>query len=267
MEHQAFTDLILDYLRGELSPEAKTAFEQHILNNPEAKQEFELLSQTWTGLEKEVEPSEHMDHNFYAFLDTEVQKQPAPQPSLWERINIFLDEASIRITAKQFALSLAMLLMGIFIGSQFTQTDTVPSQILSSSQEETEAIRSELVMLLIDQPSASKRLQAVNEANKLNAATELIIQALLKTLNNDPNANVRLASLESLANYTDIPAVREGLATSIVHQQAPLVQIALAELMVELQEKGAIESMKKLLERPEIDQTVKQKIEESILQI
>lgn len=267
MNQQVFTDSILDYIKGELSSEEEREFEQYIQAHPEASGEVEAMKQTWLNLDEYPAPSKNMDQAFYALLDEELQKQVPPRVSIWQRINTFLDEASIRITAKQFALSMSLLALGVYIGSQINRPNLVPSQVLSSSQEETEAIRSELVMLLIDQPSASKRLQAVNEANKLNGVTELIIQALLKTLNHDPNPNVRLASLESLANYADIPAVREGLATSISNQRSPLVQIALAELMVNLQEKGAIESMKKLLEQPEIDQTVKQKIEESILQI
>jgi len=47
-------------------------------------------------------------------------------------------------------------------------------------------------------------------------------------------------------------------------QDSPLVQIALADLMVALQEKASVESMKQLLEQPNIDRTVKQKLQESI---
>ena len=152
-------------------------------------------------------------------------------------------------------------------GSNMQEENIPPQQIQAINGTEVEELRTQLVMSLLDQPSASKRLQAVNEVNKLTEVTERIISALLKTLNNDPNANVRLAALESLVQYVDLPEVREGLAMSITHQDSPLVQIALADLMVNLQEKGAIDAMKKLLKRPEIDKTVKQKIEESILQI
>lgn len=269
MDQQEFNNSILDFITGKLPTEKQGEFEQFILTHPESQERIEAVKQTWMSFDKQVvpDPSSKMDQTFYAFLDSESQNQSVKKVSLWGRINTFLDEASIQISAKQLAFGLAILALGVFIGSRLNQTTPIQTQLLTGSQAETEEIRSQLVMLLIDQPSASKRLQAVNEASKLNDVTELIVEALLKTLNNDPNANVRLASLESLVKYVNLPKVREGLATSITHQDSPLVQMALAELMVRLQEKGAIESMKKLLEQPEIDQAVKQKIEESILQI
>jgi len=67
-----------------------------------------------------------------------------------------------------------------------------------------------------------------------------------------------------MAKYAETPEVRMELVKSIGLQDSPLVQIALADLMVALQEKTSIESMKELLEKPDIDTTVKQKLEESI---
>lgn len=43
-----------------------------------------------------------------------------------------------------------------------------------------------------------------------------------------------------------------------------MVQIALADLMAELQEKEAVEPMKKLLQEESMDEAVRQKIERSI---
>ena len=97
-----------------------------------------------------------------------------------------------------------------------------------------------MVLTLLDQPSANKRLQAVNEVNKLSSVTKTITKALFSTLNNDTNVNVRLSAIEALANYTEIPEVREGLIASIMNQKSPMVQIALADLMVKLQEKKAV---------------------------
>ncbi|MDW3652731.1 MAG: HEAT repeat domain-containing protein [Bacteroidia bacterium] len=269
MQHQDFIDMQMDYLSGNLQEEQRDDFEQYLHTHPAAVKEINALKQSWERLHvlQTPEPSKSMDQNFYAFLDQEVDKQKAEKPTFWGRLNEYLFERKMSVSMGQLAFAISLLLIGIMLGSRMQKGNTPLQQAEAINGSEVEELRTQLVMSLIEQPSASKRLQAVNEANKLSEITGRIIQALLKTLNNDPNANVRLAALESLVQYIDLPEVREGLATSITHQDSPLVQIALADLMVRLQESGSIEEMKKLLQRPEIDKTVKQKIEESILQI
>ena len=120
---------------------------------------------------------------------------------------------------------------------------------------------------MLEQPSANKRLQGVNEANKIEKVDEKVIKALLQTLNSDPNVNVRLAAIESLTNYVENPMVREGLVQSIVKQDSPIVQVTLANLMVALQEKKSVEPFKKLMRSKQLDTLVKKKLERSIRQI
>jgi HEAT repeat protein len=93
---------------------------------------------------------------------------------------------------------------------------------------------------------------------------EKVIQALLQTLNNDPNINVRLVTVETLRQFADEPQVREGLIQSITRQESPLVQIALADVMVGLQEKRSVKQLQRLLEQENLDETVKIKIKETV---
>ena len=88
--------------------------------------------------------------------------------------------------------------------------------------------------------------------------------ALIRTLNQDENVNVRLAALEALKPYATDSSVREALIRSIAKQESPLVQVSLAELMVALQEKGAATEFEKLVESGNIPAEVKEKLRESI---
>ena len=123
------------------------------------------------------------------------------------------------------------------------------------------------MLTLLDQPSANKRLQAVNEVGKLNKVTKTIITALFSTLNNDENVNVRLSAVDALKKYTEIPEVREGLVKSIINQNSPLVQMELADLMVVLQEKKAVKSFEKIIQEEDVNANVKEKMKESIQSI
>jgi HEAT repeat protein len=78
---------------------------------------------------------------------------------------------------------------------------------------------------------------------------------------------VRLVTLEALSQYANVPAVREGLVQSIVLQESPLVQSAMADVMLKLQEKKAVQPLKKLLQQKDLNKAVRNKIEQTITSI
>lgn len=263
MENEAFEILMMEYLSGTLDQGGMKEFEKILSENPDFQKQFEGLSQTWGQLDhlETPEPSQEMDERFFDMLHRESQKVEKSSDSSEN----WFAKLLASLWKPQFAYGL--LLLGIGLGMGYFLNSDKSSEIVNTAvvnNQETEEVREKLVLTLLELPSANKRLQAVSEATKLNSATERIITALFTTLNNDPNINVRLASIESLAKYAENPEVRMGLIQSIGQQESPLVQIALADLMVALQEKASIDSMKQLLEQPNIDTTLKQKLQESI---
>jgi len=262
MDYKEFQAQIVDYLSGNLDPEEKNRFEEALKGHSEYQEEFEATQFLWKGTEGETpEPSAQMDGNFYALLNSELKK--GEQRSWFQKLEYLL----FGNFPKQLAYTVVILLAGFFIGTKLNTSNNETDKKLIQAQQETQEVRSQLVLTLLDQPSASKRLQAVNEVTKLNEVTETIIKALFTTLNNDSNVNVRLSAMEALKNYTDIPQVREGLVASILNQKSPIVQTELADLMVALQEKSAVKSFKKLIDEEDINSSAKQKMEESIKEI
>jgi hypothetical protein len=73
-----------------------------------------------------------------------------------------------------------------------------------------------------------------------------------------------LAALDALKVYSRDSLVRSKLIESIAIQDSPLVQIALAELMVSIQEKKSVNALKQLLQSDKTAKEVKTKISESI---
>jgi len=140
--------------------------------------------------------------------------------------------------------------------SYSTQLDTLSVEM--------QQMREMMMLSMLEKPSATERLKAVNLTSQINQADEKVITALLTTLNNDENTNVRLATIDALLNYADYPEVRQGLVEAIVQQQSGMVQIALAETMVALKEKSSVEELRKLLEYNHLEDGVKERISESI---
>lgn len=261
MERKQFEELITDYITGNCSEQRTQEFELFLKNNPASKQEVEEMKLFLNGFDEEAEVSSAMDMKFYSMLNTEEQKKN--NVSLFDKLAIIFQAKF----TKQLAYTFAILTVGFFVGNAFNFNENTNVQSLNVAQNETESVRSQLVLTLLDQPSANKRLQAVNEVNKLSSVTKTITRALFSTLNSDTNVNVRLSAIEALSNYTEIPEVREGLIGSIIHQKSPMVQIALADLMVKLQEKKAVKSFKKLIKEKDVNESAKLKMQESIQQI
>ncbi len=72
---------------------------------------------------------------------------------------------------------------------------------------------------------------------------EETLTALLNALNYDQTPNVRLAAIDALAGFYDRDVVRLGLIESLAKQTSPLIQIALVNLFVELEEKQSLQTL------------------------
>jgi len=263
MEQEKFDLWMMEYLANDLDEDKKREFESFLQDHPEFKAQFDRLHETWghVDMASVPEPTEAMDHRFFEMLDSEIQKSQKTKgnPRSWFSILAEL------LWRPQLAYGILLLVLGLNLG-YFLNSDG-PSEVTKTTIAEgmeTEEVREQLVLTLLEQPSANKRLRGINEVAKIKEVDETVIRALLQTLNSDPNVNVRLAAIESLTNYLDNPTVREGLVQAIVKQDSPIVQVTLASLMVALQEKKSIEPFRTLMRTKELDQSVKQKLETSI---
>jgi hypothetical protein len=95
--------------------------------------------------------------------------------------------------------------------------------------------------------SPASRIAAISEAfNQQNAGND-VVDALVATLNNDPNTNVRLAALDGLTQYYRETYVRKQLIGSLKKQQDPVVQIALIELLTRMRESAILAELDRMV--------------------
>ena len=163
---------------------------------------------------------------------------------------------------KSWQVGLASLVMGLFIGWWMLPSQDQKQDIAQLSSE-IQSMKEMMMLTLIEQPKAQERIRAVNMAAEMPQADEKVINALISTLNHDDNINVRLASLESLVRYVDEPDVRHALVDALKMQESPLMLVAIADVLVAIQEKSSVDAMEKLKENTE-DEFVKEKLHESI---
>lgn len=122
-----------------------------------------------------------------------------------------------------------------------------------------------IAMRLSNMESASARYAAVSEIMEMKKIDRDIIEVLVKTMNNDPNSNVRLAALESLGKYYREPYVKKQLVSAMSKQKDPVVQIALIEMLTKFRNTSIANELKKLAEDGNTTKPVKDQAYSSLL--
>ena len=250
---------IMDYLDDPEHPDKQAAVQQLIASGHVREETLD----EWIALYRQTtqwshpEPSERLRANVYDMI------QPAPTPPARTR---WFAEGGSTWALFRLAGAALLLLLGVALGFWLRPAPAYQDQ-LHTLTGEVQRMREMMVLTLLEQPSATQRLKAVSISTELSQTDEKIYEALLKTLNQDPQVNVRLAALDALLGYADQPLVRQGLIEAIPQQDSPLVQITLAEMMVQLQEKRSVDELRQLLDQQSLNEDAEQEIKKSIQQL
>lgn len=254
MNCDAASERLLDWIDGRLTESERSAVLTHLNGCPACRSELGDLQrlQQQLGEMAVPEPSPALRADFYAQLET-FREEVKPRP-----VRRFLHTYAFRAVA-------ACLLLSVGIGAGFWLSERSASRRqVDELSEQVRDMRQMMMLSLLENPSATERLRAVSYTRDMNEVNDKVLDALLTTLNNDPNPNVRLVTLDALVQLGSDPRVRQGLVQALGNQESPLVQVALADAMVKLQEKRSVKPLKRLLRRENLNDLVKTKIEQSI---
>jgi hypothetical protein len=262
-------DKLTDWLNNDLDKAERAAVDRHLAECVSCQEEFATDKQLWESLGKMKipEPAEEMRVNFYAMLDEFKAVEEAKKPFSLQNWIEKMREMFVPQWAVQVAFSLLLVGLGWVIGNKTSKNSisaTAYQQQIETLAMQVQDMKSTMMLALIENPSATERLRAVSYTSDITHADEQVIEALFTTLNNDQNVNVRLVALEALTQFADDPLVRERLIKSLAVQDSPMVQVALADVMVKLQEKRSLKELRNLLKKEGLNDLVKNKIEQTI---
>jgi hypothetical protein len=99
---------------------------------------------------------------------------------------------------------------------------------------------------LNDMSSTSERLNAAVQAYQFKDTDKEIVNALVKTMNTDPNTNVRLAALDALGRFYREPYVKQQLTASLSKQKDPMVQIELIQILTKMKQTTILKELEKI---------------------
>lgn len=256
--------LIKDYLDGTLSAAQQKEFDGYLAEGLIDLEEVEAMRVLSERLEDAPAPtpSAELSERFYASLAEERQR--LDKPVMTERLKEW-GQKLFQTIAGRLAFALSILFIGVLLGRVFS--GSVYNEKLDTLSSQMADMQEVVMMTMLEKESVSSRLKGVHMSNGMVSNNQEVTDALFLTLNNDESTNVRLAALATLSEYAADPAIREGLVNSITQQESPLVQVALAELMVELQERQAIEEFEPILNKKETPDDVKTVLRENLEKI
>jgi hypothetical protein len=282
MNCQRVQDNFIDYQDGTLPPDESAALRTHLASCPTCQREWSALQEITRKLDAmpaDESPSPRLREQFYAMLETHQRDADSVSPFALarSRIDRFFAALLPSTPALQFAGALTALAVGVFAGARYFQAPapvaapvaaTNPAdadrlakleQELADQKAQVKEMGSLVAASLLQQKSTSERMQTVLATMDLKSPDRKVLSDLVGALAFDPSVNVRLSAVEALAQHADDRLVRAGLLSALPRETAPLVQVAMIELLTSIREPDAVP----IFDRLSRDETADKDVRES----
>jgi len=259
MKKEEIEAMMLDFMQGKLPEEDKAAVEAYLAQQGYDLAEFQELSEVWEKMEKleTPAPSRKMRDQFYTNLASFKQDEQQKSANLFAQLKQAWSSLFEQAWIKQFAYGISFLLLGALIGYQMRGNASLSR--LENMATEMQQMKKVMMLSMMEQESASKRIKAVNMVQGLGDVDDQIINTLFTSLNEDPNINVRLVAAEALQSFTERPTVRAKLIQAMANQDSPLVQLTLIDVLLSLPETEAKETLEGLMKNELMNEEVRRK--------
>ncbi len=204
-------------------------------------------------------PSAKLRSNFMSLIEKEKSNTKAIEAKPYHTRNHQAQNPGIRFINPmyQVAAGFAILISGLLLGLLINKNNGINNNELMALQNEVSYMKQVVMLSKLDQSSPSSRIQAVSYVNELTSPDPKVLDALISTMNEDENANVRLAATTALSRFTNNESVREALINSLAIQDDPMVQITLINIMVGLHETKANAFIEKIANNSTTNKSVK----------
>jgi Putative zinc-finger len=247
--------LLPDYYDDMLSPVSRYTIQNHLKTCEACNKELHEISvlfESIAGSDLETPPSS-LKENFSKMLSEEIQKEENKKRQHLERKIISMQTFSL---LWKVAAAVIIFLGGTFLGTRLKSGNENPAYTqINDLKNEVKSVKEMMMFKLLEGESASDRIQAVNYVNEMQSPDKKVIGALINTLNHDKNVNVRLASLYSLAKFSDNTVVTDSLVNSLSRQTEPVIQIVLINMLAAKKETRAIQPIRDIISN---DKTIKE---------
>jgi HEAT repeats len=261
---EGIAESLSEYLQGSLDDKQSGEVAEHLQACADCADQVAIWKKL--ALLPEEKPSPASRARFEAMLDayrSGRDAQSAPSREAPERRGFWDALIWLGRPAGVLAWSVVLLALGIYIGTRVRTHESHPQE-LAAMHSELASMRQLVALSMLQQQSASARLQGVTWTRREEQLDPQVFSALLHTLRYDPSVDVRLAALDALSRHGGQPQVHRSVADALQEQQSPLVQVALIDLLLEWKDPEAAQRLHKLEQSPNLNPTVRQRAEWAI---
>jgi hypothetical protein len=252
MEKDNLESLLIDYIDGKLNTVDKHKIEQELMRNASTYKLYEELKTVIHAMNQAapIEPSERLRASFMNQLNQEIASAPKAK-------SIVFSPWIFKVAA-----AIAFVVLSVSVVYLVSRNQAQERELARIKAE-----HEKLMAMIGDSNSAAQRITGVRATYSSVSLDRQLTDALLKAIDEDPNTNVRLAAIEGLRRFYKDDEVRHGLLHSLSTQTDPVVQVALIQLLVELNEKAAIEPLRRMVNKTDLLPSVKDEAYIAILRL
>jgi anti-sigma factor RsiW len=253
MNCEQTTERVYDRLQGAADSNDQAELEQHLTSCPACREEAAYIERLWgeIGELNEDAPSERMRSRFYAALHAYEQET---RGGFLAGLRRGLEQLWPQRPALQFAYSAGALVVGLLVGLLAFPSS---SSDIEQLRAEMQSLEQTVSLSLLQHQSASQRLRGV-EWSLRSDPDDRVVTALLDAVTRDPNVNVRLAAVDALAPLLDRPRVGGELVNAMEQQSSPMLQVSLAEMLLDAQVEGSRPAVERMLASEALDPTAEE---------
>ncbi len=206
---------------------------EFVAKNRQLQHELNCVQQFWQSSDRQQQPSPVLKANFYQMLEQAktaeakaASGQTEPGVGLLQGVSNWLFGRPLRQ-----AMALGLCFVFGFAASKAMQPVAQPNEILALKQE-INSLSSIVALSMLQNPSASERLNGVIYSRKVASVTPEIGQTLIQALSTDDSSSVRLAIVQTLPMLPGFQQLQGQLLDIALTEDNALVQINLIQTLI-----------------------------------
>ena len=262
MSCDRFREQIPECLAGRLESGAREKLIAHLEICSTCRADMAEMGVVWRGLDAMpvAEPGPAVRARFLEVLDAyqSGMEQGRMRPVAGVKTSWWMAGWWPAKAAWQTALALGLLIAGLVGGRMLTRPAPTSPEI-AQLQGQVESLRQTIALSMLQDQSSSERIRGVSYGSQVQKPDRQIDQALLYAVNHDPNVNVRLSAVDALEKWAHNPDIQRALVDALPLQDSPLVEIALIDVLVEVNDKGALPVLHQIADKAQTDDAVRQR--------
>jgi len=237
--------LLVDFADKKLDPPNTELVKAHLKTCKSCNRELDEILQLFEVMHsvQGAKAPAKMRSEFMDMLENEKRRLSKSDKGSLKVIHKKKD--ALRYKLSRIAAAVAIMITGLGIGFLINEQQDMGE--INELRAELNEVKQDMILMKLQEESPSQRIYAAGyfETSSVPVSTE-VLEALKETALKDDNTNVRLAAIYALNKSAGMD-VQDFFVKLLKAEANPLVQIPLINILVEMDDKAAVEPLQNIL--------------------